>query len=101
MMNNDLYLAVSDKLEEPDRAIDDLLVEAVGNDDGSLRKAIFRITLCDAKDLVSAQESLFNAFANYFGVDKLKDEIEQAQINAQYTDLIENGRYAEARKLAA
>ena len=60
---------LADKLEKPARLSDDLLVEAVGNDDGQLRDAIYRITFCNEKDLVSAQQSLFNAFSSYFNCE--------------------------------
>ena len=100
-MNADIYTAVAEKLEAPAKAIDDLLVEALGNDDGELRKAIYRITLCEKDDLETAQKSLFEAFAKYFGVDEMQCAADQKRLNDQYTDLIESRRFQQARELEA
>jgi len=93
-MNNEIYLAVMDKLEPTDNPMSDLLIEAVGNDDGSLRAEIFRIA-GDGK-----HDSLLNAFAKYFNVDKIAAELANKRDNEIYTDLIEARKYAEAREMA-
>ena len=97
-MNEQLYLAIVDKLEKPDSPLNDLLIEAVGNDDGTLRDAIYRITLCGKEDLPSTQEILFKAFAKYFDADKIQAEIDQKELNDLCSDLVDYGRYSELAK---
>lgn len=60
------YTQLADKLEKPAKPFDDLLIEAVGNDDGAIRDAAYRVLFCDVKDLESARQSFFDAFSDYF-----------------------------------
>jgi len=76
------FTLLADKLEATENPNNDLLVEAVGNDDGTLRKAIYRMTLCRPEDLISAQKGLFDAFVKYFKSDEAAaNELNQAQEN--------------------
>ena len=77
-LNDTIYTILADKLEAPEPNCEDLLVEAVGNDDGDLRAAIYRLSGCSDDDLKSARESMNIAFIKYFKIDDLAlDEINE------------------------
>jgi hypothetical protein len=90
-MNEQIYLAIVDKLEKPDSPLNDLLIEAVGNDDGTLRDAIYRIAAGGNKELL-------NAFAKYFDAGKIEEQINQKNHNDLCTDLLEAGVYQNLTK---